>query len=426
MSIQAVVRHTRTEEETGRAELVGSAVVGRHAPLAAALITAVLANLAVGALVAVVLLANGLAVAGSLLSGLSLAGVGLVFAGVAAVASQVLSTSRGANGAGAAVVGLAFVLRAVGDVAGDIAEGGLEVVSAWPSWLSPIGWAQQTRPFYQDNFGLLALFAATAVALIVVAVRLTEHRDVGAGMVAPRPGPARAAASLGSPLGTGLAPAARRAARLGRRHRHRRRGLRLGGRRGGRDRGLERGPRARAAGDGPRGRDGGAVLRLRGRLPRSGRRAGDPGGLDGGQRGLAALVAELAAGTLDGLVPGVHGQHPERHRQAQLAGHGRGARGALPRHVVEVRGGPAHDAAERDQRVEAAGVGHAAQHHGQLEGAGHPGDGDVAGQGAVAQQGVDAPSTSRSTTASLKRAATIPTRRPEASSRPTCLAISVI
>jgi ABC-2 type transport system permease protein len=113
----------------------------------------------------------------------------------------VLSTSRGANGAGAAVVGVAFVLRAVGDVAGDIAESGLEVVSAWPSWLSPIGWAQQTRPFYQDNFGLLALFAATAVALIVVAVRLTEHRDVGAGMVPPRPGPPRAAASLSSPLG---------------------------------------------------------------------------------------------------------------------------------------------------------------------------------------------------------------------------------
>ena len=201
MSIQAVVRHTRTEEETGRAELVGSAVVGRHAPLAAALLTAALANVAVAALVTLVLLANGLAVAGSLLAGLSLAGVGLVFAGVAAVASQVLSTSRGANGAGAAVVGVAFVLRAVGDVAGDIAEGGLEVVSAWPSWLSPIGWAQQTRPFYQDNFGLLALFAATAVALVVAAVLLTERRDVGAGMVAPRPGPPRAPANLSSPLG---------------------------------------------------------------------------------------------------------------------------------------------------------------------------------------------------------------------------------
>ena len=201
MSIQAVVRHTRLEEETGRAELVGSAVVGRHAPLSASLLLVVLANLAVAALVTLVLLVNGLAVSGSVLAGLSLAGVGVVFAGVAAVASQVLSTSRGANGAGAAVVGVAFVLRAVGDVAGHIAEGGLEVVSAWPSWLSPIGWAQQTRPFYQDNFGLLALFAATALVLVAIAFRLTEHRDVGAGMVPPRPGPPRAAPSLGSPLG---------------------------------------------------------------------------------------------------------------------------------------------------------------------------------------------------------------------------------
>ena len=40
MAILLVVRHTRAEEETGRAELVGAGVVGRHAPLAAALITA--------------------------------------------------------------------------------------------------------------------------------------------------------------------------------------------------------------------------------------------------------------------------------------------------------------------------------------------------------------------------------------------------
>ena len=38
MSILIVVRHTRAEEETGRAELVGAGVVGRHAPLAAALL----------------------------------------------------------------------------------------------------------------------------------------------------------------------------------------------------------------------------------------------------------------------------------------------------------------------------------------------------------------------------------------------------
>ena len=41
-----VVRHTRADEEAGRLELVGSAVVGRQAPLTAALIAAGTANVA--------------------------------------------------------------------------------------------------------------------------------------------------------------------------------------------------------------------------------------------------------------------------------------------------------------------------------------------------------------------------------------------
>src|SRR5258705_2062652 len=52
MSLLTVVRHTRTEEETGRLELVGAAVVGRYAPLTAALVTAAAANVAAVVLVA--------------------------------------------------------------------------------------------------------------------------------------------------------------------------------------------------------------------------------------------------------------------------------------------------------------------------------------------------------------------------------------
>src|SRR5665811_1797999 len=49
MSAQAVIRHTRQDEETGRAELLGSAVVGRHARLTAALVVALTANVVLGA-----------------------------------------------------------------------------------------------------------------------------------------------------------------------------------------------------------------------------------------------------------------------------------------------------------------------------------------------------------------------------------------
>src|SRR5262252_1688389 len=50
LAILIVVRHTRADEEAGRFELVGSAVVGRRAPLTAALIAAVTASMALALL----------------------------------------------------------------------------------------------------------------------------------------------------------------------------------------------------------------------------------------------------------------------------------------------------------------------------------------------------------------------------------------
>jgi len=201
MSLQAIVRHTRLEEETGRAELVGSAVVGRHAPLTAALLLTFAANLAVGALTVVILLAYDLPVAGSLLAGLLLMGVGWSFAGIAAITAQVSASARGANGLAGSVVGLAYFLRAVGDGLGEVAASGVEVSSAWPSWLSPIGWGQQGRAFAGDRWWVLALFAVLVVATVAVAFALTRHRDVGVGMRPVRPGPAHASAALRSPVG---------------------------------------------------------------------------------------------------------------------------------------------------------------------------------------------------------------------------------
>lgn len=201
MSAQAVVRHTRREEETGRAALVGSAGVGRHAPLAAALVVALGADLVLGAAVAGAIGGQGLGWAGAWAEGMAVAGLGAVFAGVAAVGAQVFSTARGANGLAAGALGAAFALRAVGDLAGDLSDGGTAVVSAWPSWLSPMGWGQQVRPYYQDNWWVGALFAGLTAALVAVAAALTAHRDLGAGMVPVRRGPARAPRALLSPLG---------------------------------------------------------------------------------------------------------------------------------------------------------------------------------------------------------------------------------
>ncbi|WP_329108757.1 anibiotic ABC transporter [Micromonospora sp. NBC_01699] len=201
MSTLAVVRHTRQNEETGRTEMIGATVVGRHASLAAALIVTVVANAVLAVLVALVLVGAGEPVAGSVAVGLAVAAAGLAFASVAAVAAQFSGTSRGANGISAAVIGAAYLVRGLGDAFGEILPNGYSMTSGWASWLSPIGWTMRVRPFAGERWWVLALPLALAVALVGLALALTVRRDVGTGLLADRPGPARAAWQLLSPVG---------------------------------------------------------------------------------------------------------------------------------------------------------------------------------------------------------------------------------
>lgn len=111
-SMLFVVRHTRTEEEAGRFELLGSTVVGRQAALSASLIVTLGANVVIAALVAGGLIAYGLPVAGSVALGLSVAAVGATFAAVAGVAVQLTESAGTAKGIAGAILGLCYLLRA--------------------------------------------------------------------------------------------------------------------------------------------------------------------------------------------------------------------------------------------------------------------------------------------------------------------------
>ncbi|MEU1883653.1 ABC transporter permease [Streptosporangium sp. NPDC020072] len=189
LSVLFVTRHTRAEEETGRAELIGAGTVGRHALPAAAVLVAGAANLAVALLSALGLATRGLPVSGALAFGLSVAGTGWVFTGVAALTAQLTETARAANAIALAVLGLAFLLRAAGDAAdGDTL-----------SWLSPLGWAQRVRAFADERWTVFALFAVAAAALSAVAHLLAGRRDVGTGLLSSRRGPATAAPRLSGP-----------------------------------------------------------------------------------------------------------------------------------------------------------------------------------------------------------------------------------
>lgn len=181
LNVLHVVRHTRAEEESGRAELLRAAPVGPSAQPAAALITAALVDLLIGALTFVSLVSFGLAAADSLAYGLGIGLAGVVFATITAVCTQISEHGRTASGTAFLVVGVLFMARVVGD----IAEPGGNTFS----WLSPFAWVQQTRPFDALTWWPLALYPAAAAVFFVLAHVLAGRRDLGAGLIAARPGP---------------------------------------------------------------------------------------------------------------------------------------------------------------------------------------------------------------------------------------------
>jgi len=190
-----VTRNGRADEELGRTELLRSRVLGLHAYSVASWLVNAALCVAVGAGVALTSAALGLdpagaGITGSLVVGASVTGVGLVALGVGAVAGQVTSTSRGANALGSVVLGVFYVLRMVGD----LGDGRL-------TWASPVGWGQEMQPWGANRTWPLALLVLLAAELVTVAAWLEARRDLGAGLMPERPGPAGAPARYATPLG---------------------------------------------------------------------------------------------------------------------------------------------------------------------------------------------------------------------------------
>ena len=190
MVMALVGRHTRTEEETGRDELLRAAPVGRYATTTAALLDAALASVVVGALVTASLVAYGLATADSVGLGVGVALCGWFFAGVALLAAQLVGSARGAYGLVGAVIGLAYGLRAVGDVSAPAL-----------SWMSPIGWYQAMHAFSGLRWWPALLLVVGAAVFAAAGYAVFDRRDFGAGVLASRPGPASAGRGLRSGLG---------------------------------------------------------------------------------------------------------------------------------------------------------------------------------------------------------------------------------
>ena len=192
-SIFTITRHTRAEEQTGRAELVRSNVVGRHATLTAALMVTVMVNVFSAGLVAVAALSAGYDLNGSLLTAAAGFGVGIFFCGISAVAAQLSEASRGASGIGGGLLAAAYLIRMGGDTA--------EIGGSALSWFSPLGWSQQTAPYVHDLWWPVALLLGSGVLFAALGYWLSTTRDLEASLLPNRLGRAQARPVLGTSWG---------------------------------------------------------------------------------------------------------------------------------------------------------------------------------------------------------------------------------
>lgn len=177
MTIFLTLRHTRSDEEAGRTELLRAGVLGRNADVLAIGIVMTGASVVAGGGLGAIMAAVGLPVGGSLLYGSAMAVLGVVFTTIALVAAQVTEHNRGAVGLALAVLGVLYGLRAVGDVN-----------DSFVTWLSPIGWVQGVHAFAENRWWPLLLALGFSSASLALAGWLTTKRDIGSGLVAARPG----------------------------------------------------------------------------------------------------------------------------------------------------------------------------------------------------------------------------------------------
>lgn len=178
LAILTVIRHTRTEEESGTAELVLASVVGRYARTTAALTVVIGVNAVLAMTMTAAMAAAGFGVADSAAMCLGVTAVATVFGAVAAVTAQMWRVGRAATGAAMAALALAALVRGIGDV--------IEPSGSALSWFSPIAWAQQMRAFVDLRWWPLALLVALTVCLVALAATLEVRRQYDDGTVASR------------------------------------------------------------------------------------------------------------------------------------------------------------------------------------------------------------------------------------------------
>jgi ABC-2 type transport system permease protein len=193
MNIFYVNRHTRVDEELGRHEMLAALPVGRMSGSAATLFGAFVLNLVIALATALLLLAvnlPGSTTAGSFCYAFSIGVQGFLFAAITLLMAQLFSTASGSMGAAFGVMGLFYLLRAAGDMSGNVL-----------SYISPMGLGLKIEAYYKDDFLPILIILAEALVVSAAVLIISTKRDVGAGVIPARKGKSHASPFLQSPFG---------------------------------------------------------------------------------------------------------------------------------------------------------------------------------------------------------------------------------
>lgn len=191
----AAVRATRAEEEAGRSELVLALGASRPATFAAALGAGLVGCVALWLATLAGLVAAGLPAPGSAYLALATVCPAVVFLAAGALAGQVAATRRVALELSLAALALALAARVAADTVSGL---------GWLRWATPLGWAENLRPFGATDPAALIPVVGASAAGSALALTLWRRRDVGRGALAARDRRAPRTRLLSAPMAQAL------------------------------------------------------------------------------------------------------------------------------------------------------------------------------------------------------------------------------
>lgn len=193
MNILLINRNLRADEETGKVEMIRAGSTGRLVNFGAVLVICIGVNIFLSVLLGIGLYSlkiESMDLKGSILFGMVIAMSGILFGAITALMNQIFSSSRKSLGSSFAILGIAYLVRAIGDIGNDTV-----------AMISPLGWIMRAQVYIENNVWPMVISGVVAVILFSVVFLLNLKRDLGSGIFHEKKGRESATIFLKSPFG---------------------------------------------------------------------------------------------------------------------------------------------------------------------------------------------------------------------------------